>query len=114
MGEYEPNDSRDVTLKPGTEAGGLERTGPREAEARRDAERKKAEEAKSDGLPPRGHQLEQRAAQGKTVQQAQQQGVQLPRDNSDKPSDDADTPEERGYGGASEQRKEKLDDGKGE
>ena len=35
MGEYEPNDSRDVTNKPGREPGGIERTGPREAETRR-------------------------------------------------------------------------------
>jgi hypothetical protein len=34
MGEYEPNDSRDVTLKPGHEPGGIERTGPREGETR--------------------------------------------------------------------------------
>ncbi|AKM08574.1 hypothetical protein [Pelagerythrobacter marensis] len=34
MGEYEPNDSRNVTLQPGHEPGGIERTGPREGETR--------------------------------------------------------------------------------
>lgn len=34
MGEYEPDDSRDVTLNPGPEPGGIERTGPREGETR--------------------------------------------------------------------------------
>lgn len=34
MGEYEPDDSRNVTLKPGPEPGGIERTGPREGETR--------------------------------------------------------------------------------
>lgn len=34
MGEYEPDDSRNVTLKPGHEPGGIERTGPRESETR--------------------------------------------------------------------------------
>jgi len=35
MGQYEPHDSRNVTRKPGHEPGGIERTGPREAETRR-------------------------------------------------------------------------------
>ena len=30
MGEYEPDDSRNVTLKPGHEPGGIQRTDPRE------------------------------------------------------------------------------------
>ena len=34
MGEYEPNDSRNVTLKRSNLPGEPERTGPREAEAR--------------------------------------------------------------------------------
>ena len=34
MGQYEPNDSRDVTLADGHEPGGIKRTGPREAETR--------------------------------------------------------------------------------
>ena len=40
MGEYEPDDSRNVTLKPGSEPGGIERTGPREHETREPKERK--------------------------------------------------------------------------
>ncbi len=35
MGEYEPDDSRNVTLRPGPEPGGIERTGPREGETRK-------------------------------------------------------------------------------
>lgn len=38
MGEYEPDDSRDVTLSNATAPGEPERTGPREDEARRTAE----------------------------------------------------------------------------
>ena len=34
MGEYEPNDSRNVTLKPNRAPGEPPRTGPREAETR--------------------------------------------------------------------------------
>ena len=34
MGQYEPDDSRDVTLNQGHEPGGIERTGPREGETR--------------------------------------------------------------------------------
>ena len=45
MGEYEPEDSRNVTLKPGTEAGGLERTGPKEDTVRREAQERKKREA---------------------------------------------------------------------
>lgn len=40
MGEYEPDDSRDVTLNPGHEPGGIERTGPREGETREQQTRK--------------------------------------------------------------------------
>lgn len=35
MGEYEPNDSRNVTLKPGHVSGEPPRTGPREEQARK-------------------------------------------------------------------------------
>ena len=38
MGEYEPNDSRKVTLEKGNVPGEPPRTGPREGEARRRAE----------------------------------------------------------------------------
>lgn len=63
MGEYEPDDSRDVTLKPGHEPGGIERTGPHEQETREDArsepgerqrqERERAVEAGSAARPDR-------------------------------------------------------------
>ena len=38
MGEYEPEDSRNVTLKPGKEPGGIKRTGPLEDDVRKQAE----------------------------------------------------------------------------
>lgn len=48
MGEYEPRDSRNVTLKKGHEPGDIERTGPKEDEVRREAlAREKAEEEKA-------------------------------------------------------------------
>ena len=48
MGEYEPRDSRNVTLKKGDEPGDIERTGPKEDEVRREAlAREKAEKEKA-------------------------------------------------------------------
>lgn len=47
MGQYEPDDSRNVTLKPGNEPGDIKRTGPQEGKARAEAERREAE-AKGD------------------------------------------------------------------
>lgn len=47
MGEYEPDDSRKVTQKPGHEPGGIKRTGPQEDKVREEAiRRKKREEAR--------------------------------------------------------------------
>lgn len=48
MGEYEPRDSRNVTLKPGHEPGNIKRTGPQEDEAREEAHKREAEKAKDD------------------------------------------------------------------
>ncbi|MFB0612202.1 hypothetical protein [Aurantiacibacter poecillastricola] len=45
MGEYEPRDSRNVTLKQGHEPGSAKRTGPQEDEARAEAKRREAEKA---------------------------------------------------------------------
>ena len=105
MGEYEPKDSRDVTLKPGTEAGGLERTGPREEKARQQAER--GDDGKT---PPRDHQPEQAVPQQGRIDQAQQHGVQLSaeKDESEKAKEDDEA--RRGYGGASKLREEKIKD----
>jgi len=47
MGEYEPDDSRDVTLRKSNIPVEPERTGPREGETRRDPEAK-------EGEPPAG------------------------------------------------------------
>ncbi len=49
MGQYEPDDSRDVTLRPGHEPGGIERTGPREGESR---ERNDAHHEAGEGARP--------------------------------------------------------------
>ena len=48
MGEYEPDDSRNVTLEPGPEPGGIERTGPREHETREGRKSKESEERVQD------------------------------------------------------------------
>ncbi len=48
MGQYEPDDSRNVTLKPGNEPGNIKRTGPQEDEARAEARKREAEKAKKD------------------------------------------------------------------
>lgn len=45
MGQYEPDDSRNVTLKQGHEPGSAKRTGPREDEARAKAQRREDEKA---------------------------------------------------------------------
>ena len=45
MGQYEPNDSRDVTLTDGHEPGGIKRTGPREGETRKQEEQRQNEGA---------------------------------------------------------------------
>ena len=63
MGEHEPDDSRDVTLKPGHEPGGIERTGPKEGEVRKKAEK-------------RDQQKNPRVTKGDQMRQQQQQGVQ--------------------------------------
>ena len=64
MGEYEPDDSRDVTLKPGHEPGGIERTGPKEDEVRKDAEK-------------RAQQTNPRVMKADQMRQQQQQGIQM-------------------------------------
>ncbi|RPF71624.1 hypothetical protein [Aurantiacibacter spongiae] len=69
MGEYEPEDSRDVTLKPGHEPGGIKRTGPQEDEARRTAS----------GEPdhaPRDQQKHPPVRKGDMMDQAKQQSAQ--------------------------------------
>lgn len=50
MGEYEPRDSRDVTLSANTAPGEPPRTGPREGAARAEAEKKN--EVRDGDQPP--------------------------------------------------------------
>jgi len=62
MGEYEPDDSRDVTLVPSEAPGEPPRTGPREDEARRDGG-DGSETEHPPGEPPRDEQLAAKDAQ---------------------------------------------------
>lgn len=71
MGEYEPDDSRNVTQKKGPEPGGLERTGPREDEARAKAQRENKKRPDSGKRMP---EPQQRQAQSQSQSQSQSQG----------------------------------------
>jgi hypothetical protein len=51
MGEYEPDDSRVVTLVPNEAPGEPPRTGPREDEARAKAQRDESEKLEEKGKP---------------------------------------------------------------
>ena len=62
MGEYEPDDSRDVTLSDHQAPGEPPRTGPREDDARRQAHQGSDGE-KAPGEPPRDEQLAAKDAQ---------------------------------------------------
>ena len=62
MGEYEPDDSRDVTLSDHQAPGEPPRTGPREDEARRQAQQGSDAE-KAPGEPPRDEQVAAKDAQ---------------------------------------------------
>ena len=53
MGQYEPHDSRDVTLSTDTAPGEPERTGPREAEARKQAQQQ-SQSDKKETTPGKG------------------------------------------------------------
>ena len=54
MGEYEPDDSRNVTLKHGHEPGNIKRSGPKEDEARAKARKREAEENKAEAETGQG------------------------------------------------------------
>ena len=62
MGEYEPDDSRDVTLSDHQAPVEPPRTGPREDEARRQAEQGSDRE-KAPGEPPRDEEVAAKDAQ---------------------------------------------------
>ena len=62
MGEYEPDDSRDVTLSDHQAPGEPPRTGPREDEARRQAQQGSDAE-KAPGEPPRDEEVAAKDAQ---------------------------------------------------
>ena len=67
MGEYEPDDSRDVTLSDHQAPGEPPRTGPREDEARRKAYQDEAQQGsdseRAPGEPPRDEQVAAKDAQ---------------------------------------------------
>lgn len=62
MGEYEPDDSRDVTLSDHQAPGEPPRTGPREDQARAQAEQGSGRE-RAPGEPPVDEELAQKDAQ---------------------------------------------------
>ncbi|MCA0978637.1 hypothetical protein LCM19_09695 [Qipengyuania flava] len=62
MGQYEPDDSRDVTLNDGHEPGGIKRTGPRESETR--------QQDQDDGTDQQQEQQQGQGAQPGDQQQA--------------------------------------------
>lgn len=64
MGEYEPDDSRDVTLSDHQAPGEPPRTGPREDQARDRARRGRGADAEhAPGQPPRDEELAAKDAQ---------------------------------------------------
>ena len=109
MGEYEPNDSRDVTLKPGSEPGGIKRTGPLEGDARADAEAKKKADEQDDTAPKQQQAEEERPHRLPEAQQYQQQAKEHAQGAAKKAGGNAPEPSDRGYGADGEERLEKLD-----
>lgn len=112
MGEYEPKDSRNITLKPGHEPGGIERTGPREGDARADSEAKE----KADGQEPKAYDAPKQQQGEETppcrlpeAQQMQQQAKHHAEAAKKGDKGDAPEPSDRGYGADGEERLEKLD-----
>lgn len=68
MGEYEPDDSRDVTLSDHQAPGEPPRTGPREDEARRKAQQEQgagdgSDRERAPGEPPIDREVAQKDAQ---------------------------------------------------
>ena len=72
MGEYEPDDSRNITQKDGPEPGGLKRTGPREDAQRAEAERREDKKGTREGK--RMPEPKQRQRQSQSQSQSQSQG----------------------------------------
>lgn len=85
MGQYEPRDSRDVTLNDGHEPGGIKRTGPREGETRQSEQ--------DEGQARRGYgnardedgQMEQDVATGSHGKQPLAKGEAQPGETSSRP-----------------------------
>lgn len=73
MGEYEPDDSRDVTLSDHQAPGEPPRTGPREDEARAKAQQEQAGEGSDRERAPGEPQIDREVAQ-KDAQDAARQG----------------------------------------
>lgn len=93
MGQYEPDDSRNVTLKDGHEPGGLKRTGPREDEVRRQAEQSQSQSGRS----------QQQQQQGGDPQSALDDPPGDPRPEYDQyETNQPDNLNKRGYGQAPE------------
>ncbi|EDL49583.1 hypothetical protein [Erythrobacter sp. SD-21] len=102
MGQYEPNDSRDVTLTDGHEPGGIKRTGPREAETRQHEEQQQNEgaqpgnqqqalDAQTGGPRPEYDQYEVNQAGNINKQAEAQQGYGNARDDDGQMEQDVAT-----------------------
>jgi len=76
MGEYEPNDSRNVTLKDGHAPGEPPRTGPREGEARQGKSELESDERGVDGEEEPS--LRERAMERDTEELNEAQGERSP------------------------------------
>ena len=110
MGEYEPDDSRDVTLTDGHAPGEPPRTGPREDDARRKAQHDAGKDAEDkDRQPPaparKGiamQQPQQKVAQSQSQSQTSSEG----KDTTDEPA-----PGSREAGVAQAAREANIDEG---
>ena len=110
MGQYEPDDSRDVTLNDGHEPGGIKRTGPREHETRqqeqgegaRPGDQQQAIDAKSGSARPEYDQYEVNQAGNLNKQSEAQSGYGNARNESGKMEQDVATE-------AVEQRQQQAD-----
>lgn len=124
MGEYEPEDSRNVTQKPGHVPGEPPRTGPREDQAREKARRDSEDENREprrSSAQPQQQQPFSRVQQGEMLRQTQQRGVQLhnlklnPAKPAARPEDSSeDDLSQRGYGGAGEARERVIESDRAE
>lgn len=85
MGQYEPSDSRDVTLTDGHEPGGIKRTGPREGETRQSEQDEDQARRGYGNARDEDGQMEQDGATGSHGKQPLAQGEAQPSEISSRP-----------------------------